>query len=323
MHIFITGASGFVGGATALALLAAGHSVAAMSRSAGSDEVIRHMGAEPVRCDMESVSAEDIGSADVVIHCAAFVDVWGPRDAWYKGNVLGTRAVLRAAEKAGVSRFIHIGTEAGIVHGQHIHGADETYPLAPDSPYPYCATKAQAEQLVLAANHSPAFTTLVLRPRFIWGPGDKTLLPAIEKMSAAGNWTWINRGRARTSTIYIDNLVHAINLALTAGKPGQAYFILDDEVSTIHEIVSGMAASKHLVLGERNIPAWLADFLGASCEAVWRLFRLQSDPPLTRHAAMVMSRDCVLNGDKARRELGYRPLVSVKEGLERMKPGRA
>jgi len=323
MHIFITGASGFVGGAAAQALLAAGHSVAAMSRSAGSDTVIRHLGAEPVRCDMESVSAEDIGSADVVIHCAAFVDVWGPRDAWYRGNVLGTRAVLRAAEKAGVSRFIHIGTEAGIVHGQHIHGADETYPLAPDSPYPYCATKAQAEQLVLAANHSPAFTTLVLRPRFIWGPGDKTLLPAIEKMSAAGNWTWINRGQAKTSTIYIDNLVHAIKLALTAGKPGQAYFILDDEVSTIHEIVSGMAASKNLELGERNIPAWLADFLGAGCEAIWRLFRLKSDPPLTRHAAMVMSRDCVLNGDKAGRELGYRPLVSVKEGLESMKPGRA
>ena len=318
MHVFITGASGFVGGATTRALLAGGHSVAAMSRSTRSDEVIRDLGAEPVRCDLESVSDVDIGSAEVVIHCAAFVDVWGPKDAWYKGNVLGTLAVLRAAEKAGVSRFIHMGTEAGIVHGQHINGADETYPLAPDSPYPYCATKAQAEQVVIAANKAD-FSTIVLRPRFIWGPGDKTLLPAIEKMSAKGDWTWINGGRARTSTIYIDNLVHAINLALTEGKPGEAYFILDDEVSTIKDIVTGMAASKNLVLGDRNIPTWLADFLGAICEGVWRIFRLQSDPPLTRHAAMVMSRDCVLNGDKARRELGYTPLVTVKEGLEKMK----
>jgi nucleoside-diphosphate-sugar epimerase len=318
MHIFITGVSGFVGGATARALLAGGHSIAAMSRSAKSDEVIRGLGAEPVRCDLESVTAANIGSADVIVHCAAFVDVWGPKDAWYKGNVLGTIAVLRAAEKAGVSRFLHLGTEAGIVHGQHINGADETYPLAPDSPYPYCATKAQAEQMVLAANN-PSFSTIVLRPRFIWGPGDKTLLPAIEKMCAKGDWTWINRGQAKTSTIYIDNLVHAINLALTEGNPGEAYFILDDEVSTIKEIVTGMAASKNLVLGDRNIPAWLADYLGATCEGVWRLFRLKGDPPLTRHAAMVMSRDCVLNGDKAKRELGYTPLVSVKEGLEKMK----
>ena len=318
MHTFITGASGFVGGATVRALLFGGHSVAAMSRSARSDDVIRELGAEPVRCDLESVSAVDIGSADVVIHCAAFVDVWGPNDAWYKGNVLGTQAVLRAAEKAGVSRFIHMGTEAGIVHGQHINGADETYPLAPGSSYPYCATKAQAEQMVLAAN-TPDFNTIVLRPRFIWGPGDKTLLPAIETMSAKGDWTWINRGQAKTSTIYIDNLVHAILLALTEGKPGEAYFILDDEVSTVKEIVTGMAASKNLVLGDRNIPTWLADFLGATCEGAWRLFRLKSDPPLTRHAAMIMSRDCVLNGDKAKRELGYTPLVSVKEGLKKMR----
>jgi nucleoside-diphosphate-sugar epimerase len=317
MQLFLTGASGFVGGAATRALLAAGHRVAAMSRSVKSDEVIRALGAEPVRCDLESITAEDIGSADVVVHCAAFVDAWGPKDAWYKGNVLGTVAVLRAAQEAGVSRFVHMGTEAGIVHGQHINGADETYPLAPDSPFPYCATKAQAEQLVIAANN-PEFATIVLRPRFIWGPGDKTLLPAIEKMSASGGWTWINRGQAQTSTVHIDNLVHAINLALTEGKPGEAYFILDAEISTIKEIVTGMAASKNIVLGERNIPAWLADFLGATCERVWRLFQLKSDPPLTRHAAMVMSRDCVLNGDKAQRELGYAPLVSVKAGLDKM-----
>ena len=318
MQIFVTGASGFVGGAATRALLDHGHAVAAMSRSAGSDEVILALGAEPVRCDLESVSASHIDSADVVLHCAAFVDVWGPRDAWYVGNVVGTENVLRAARQAGTKRFIHMGTEAGIVHGQHINGADETYPLAPDSPYPYCATKAQAEQQVLAAN-APDFTTLVLRPRFIWGPGDKTLLPEIEKMSARGDWTWVNHGRARTSTIYIDNLVHAIELALTAGTPGEAYFILDDEVSSIREIVTAMAATRNLALGDRNIPAWLADFLATCCEGTWRLLRLKSEPPLTRHAAMVMSRDCVLNGSKARRELGYAPLFSVEEGLAKMK----
>lgn len=318
MQIFITGVSGFVGGAAARALIGEGHSVTAMSRSIASDEVIQELGAEPVRCDLETVTAADIGAADVVLHCAAFVDVWGPRDAWYKGNVLGTQTVLRAAGEAGVSRFIHMGTEAGIVHGQHIVGADETYPLAPGSPYPYCATKAQAEQLVREAN-SPDFTTIVLRPRFIWGPGDKTLLPAIEAMSARGDWTWINHGQAKTSTIYIDNLVHAIKLALTGGTPGEAYFILDDGVTTIREIVTGMAASNNLELGDRNIPAWLADFLGATCERIWRLLPLKSDPPLTRHAAMVMSRDCVLSGDKARRDLGYAPLVSVEDGLQIMK----
>jgi nucleoside-diphosphate-sugar epimerase len=317
MHIFITGASGFVGGAATKALLAEGHTVTAMSRNPGSDDLIGELGAKPVRCDLESVSGSHIGDAELVLHCAAFVDVWGPKDSWHKGNVLGTDAMLRAAQEASVSRFIHMGTEAAIVHGQHIDGADEDYPLAPKSSYPYCATKAQAEQLVLAAN-TDGFSTIVLRPRFIWGPGDKTLLPAIEKMAADGNWTWINHGSARTSTVHIENLTHAIKLALTGGTPGQAYFILDDQVSTIKEIVLGMAASKKLVLADRSVPAGVADVLGSVCETLWRLLRLKSDPPLTRHAAMVMSRDCVLNGDKARRELGYVPALSVKEGLDQL-----
>jgi nucleoside-diphosphate-sugar epimerase len=227
MRIFITGASGFVGGAATSALIGAGHEVLAMSRSARSDIGIRELGAVPVRCDLETITSDHISDCQTVIHCAAYVEAWGPKDAWYKANVAGTRTMLDVALAAGVSRFIHIGTEAAICHGQDLHDADETVPLAPDSPYPYCATKAQAEQLVREANRD-GFTTIILRPRFIWGPGDTTLLPLIEAMAGAGKWMWINHGRSMTSTTHIDNLVHAITLSLTQGVGGSAYFILDD-----------------------------------------------------------------------------------------------
>lgn len=315
MNIFITGASGFVGGAAAHALIAAGHKVTAMSRSERSDATIAAIGATPVRCNLDDITADQIKGCDAVVHCAAHVEAWGPRDAWYKANVLGTQRVIDAARAAGVKRFIHIGTEAAIVHGQDIRNADETYPLSPDSPYPYCATKAQAEQRVRAANDPGVFETIVLRPRFIWGPGDTTLLPMIEAMAKAGKWTWIANGKAMTSTTHVDNLVHAIGLALTKGRGGEAYFILDDGTVSMKEIISGVAASKGLTLPDRSIPAWVADFLGAASEAVWRTFALKSDPPLTRHAAMVMARDCTLNDSKARNELDYQPKVSVPEGL--------
>lgn len=317
MHIFITGASGFVGGAAARDLVAKGHKVSAMSRSEASDAKITALGARPVRSDLESIAPEHLKGVDAVIHAAAFVEAWGPKDAWYKSNVLGTQAVLDAARGAGVKRFIHIGTEAAIVHGQHIHRADESYPLAPNSPYPYCSTKAQAEMRVREAN-APGFTTIVLRPRFIWGPGDTTLLPVIEAMAKAGKWTWIDGGKAVTSTTHIDNLVHAIDLALTKGEGGKAYFILDDGEVSMREIISGMAASKGLTLPDKSIPGWLADTVGAVSEGVWRLFGLKGEPPLTRHAAMVMSRDCTLNGDKARAGLGYAPVITRAEGLVRL-----
>lgn len=314
MHIFITGASGFVGGAAARDLVAKGHSVSAMSRSAGSDAKITALGATPVRCDLESISAGHLAGIDAVIHAAAFVEAWGPKDAWFKSNVLGTQAVLDAARGAGVKRFIHIGTEAAIVHGQHIDGADESTPLAPYSPYPYCATKAQAEMRVREAN-APDFTTITLRPRFIWGPGDTTLLPTVEAMAKSGKWVWIDGGRAVTSTTHIANLVHAIDLALTKGQGGEAYFILDDKEVSMKDMIGGMAASKGLDLPDKSAPGWLVHMAGSVFEGIWRLFGLSGEPPITRHAAMVMSRNCVLKGDRAKAELGYQPVISREAGL--------
>jgi nucleoside-diphosphate-sugar epimerase len=314
MNVFITGASGFVGGAAARRLASAGHRIRAMSRSESSDEKIRAMGAEPVRCDLDTVTAADVQGAGIVIHCAAFVEQWGPTDAWDRINVQGTRRMLGAAREAGAARFIHIGTEAALVRGQHLRGVDETAPLAFDSPYPYCRTKALAEQAVRDA-HRAGFETIVLRPRFIWGPGDQTILPLLKKMAASGGWMWIDHGRAVTSTTHIDNLVDAIELALSRGRPGEAYFILDDGERSMKTMLSGMAASAGLALPDRSIPYWLADMIAAVSEGAWRLLHLSGEPPLTRHAAMVMARDCTLVGTKAKKELGYQPRVTVEAGL--------
>jgi len=324
MKIFITGASGFVGGAATRRLVEAGHDVYAMSRSSVSDEVISQLGGEPVRCDLQTVRAGHLHDCEVVIHAAAFVAPWGEADAWEQANVGGTRQMLMAAREAGVKRFIHIGTEAALVHGQDLHQVDESYPLAFDSSYPYCWTKARAEQAVREANDPTAdFATLVLRPRFIWGPGDATLLPIILEMARAGRWTWIEQGKAMTSTTYIGNLVQAIELALTAGKPGEAYFILDEGTRSLREIISAMAAAAGVTLGDKSIPAWLAAGVGAASEWLWRSLSLKGEPPLTRHAAMVMSRECTLVGDKARTELGYVPAFSVEQGLQQLRESLA
>ena len=118
----------------------------------------------------------DIGDAEAIVHCAAFVEQWGPIDAWKRFNIDGTDRMLKASREAGAHRFVHISTESVLWRGQHLRGVDETYPRAPNSPYPYSWTKARAEELCEAAN-APTFQTIILRPRFIWGPGDTTLLP--------------------------------------------------------------------------------------------------------------------------------------------------
>jgi nucleoside-diphosphate-sugar epimerase len=321
MRIFVTGASGFVGGAAVRKFLAGGHDVYAMSRSEKSDLAIRALGANPVRCDLENVRPGDIGAADAVLHCAAYVEQWGPIEAWKRFNIEGTAAMIAAARSARVKRFIHISTESVLWRGQDLVDVDETYPLALNSPYPYAWTKARAEVLVREAA-SDAFTTIILRPRFIWGPGDTTLLPTIEAMAKAGKFMWIDHGRARTSTTHIANLVHAIELALSKGRSGEAYFVLDDGVTTMKEIITGLAAARGVTLPEKSVPGWLADVIAAGSEGAWRGFNLNGEPPLTRFGAMIMSRECVLKGDKARAELGYTPVTSREEGLRALSAAR-
>jgi nucleoside-diphosphate-sugar epimerase len=312
--VFVTGGSGFVGGAVIRHFAAKGVEVRAMSRSQTSDRAVKELGAEAVRCDLENVTAADIGDAEAVVHCAAFVEQWGPKQAWKRFNVDGVAAMLAAAKAAGARRFIHISTESVLWRGQSLRNVDETYPLAPNSPYPYSATKAQAEELVKAANVS-SFETIILRPRFIWGPGDTTLMPTIERLAKTGGWMWVNHGAAMTSTTHIANLVAAIDLALSKGRAGEAYFILDDGVRSMHDMISAMAAARGVVLPETSIPAWAADTIGAACEGLWGTFGLKGEPPITRFSAMILSRDCLLNDAKARADMGYRPVISVEDGM--------
>lgn len=314
--LFITGASGFVGGAIAQAL-ASRCTLLAMSRSERSDAAIRSLGATPVRGELGSVAAESIAGSDAVIHCAAFVKQWGTREQFWNANVEGTRQLLQAARQAGVPRFIHIGTEAALFHGQHMRDIDEQYPYPAHTPFLYSETKAAAEKLVLAAN-APGFATLSIRPRFVWGPGDQTILPVLETMVRSGRFVWIDHGRAQTSTTHIANLVHAVELALERGQGGNAYFVTDDGTTQMREFLTALLATRQLTPQEKSIPGGLARTLAAVTETTWRVLGKTSDPPLTRFAASMMSRDCTIRTDKARRELGYRPVISRSDGLREL-----
>ena len=134
-------------------------------------------------------------------------------------------------------------------------------------------------------------------------------------MAKTGGWMWVNHGRAITSTTHIANLVAAIDLALTEGQGGQAYFILDDGVRSMHDMISAMAAARGIALPETSIPAWLADAIGAACEGLWGTLPLRGEPPITRFSAMILSRDCLLNDAKARADMGYRPVISMEDGI--------
>ncbi len=318
MRIFVTGASGFVGGAVVRQLLDK-HEILAMARSDSSANAVATLGAQPVRCALGAVEVLHLIDVDAIVHCAAFVEPWGTRDQFWQTNVTGTTQLLAIAKQAGVKRFIHIGTEAALFDGHDLHNIDENTPYADNTPFLYPETKREAEKAVLKANDpAKGFTTVSLRPRLIWGPGDQTIVPEIEAMAAKGMYTWIDHGRATTSTAYIGNVAHAVELALNHGEGGRAYFITDGVQISFKEFLTRLMQTQGISLPERSLPGWLARGLATFIEGCWTFFHLSGAPPMVRFSITLLSRECTIKSDLAEKDLGYTPLFSLDEGLREM-----
>jgi nucleoside-diphosphate-sugar epimerase len=317
---FVTGGSGFIGGRLIERLRAEGLEVRALARSDRAAEAVAQRGAEPVRADLDDVETmcTGAGGCEFAFHAAAKAEDWGPREEFERVNVDGTANVLSACRQAGVRRFVHVGTEAALMAGQPLVNVDESAPLRPDSPSLYPSTKAMAEQAVRQANEPGEFETVVVRPRFVWGPGDTTVLPSIAAAVKSGQFRWIGGGRHKTSTTHVDNVAEGLWLGATKGTAGAAYFVTDGEPVVFRDFVTKLLATQGIDAPDGELPAPVARALAAAGEAAWRALPLPGSPPLTRMALWVSSLECTIDISRARAELGYSPVKSIDDGLSEL-----
>jgi nucleoside-diphosphate-sugar epimerase len=278
------------------------------------------LGAEPVRGELGDPASLTAGAdgADVAFHLAAHLGEWGDWADFERGNVVGTRNVLAACEAAGVGRFVHCGTEAALMAGKPLVHVDETTPLRPDSRAPYPATKAKAEQAVHAASRE-GFETVVLRPRFVWGKGDTTLLPEMVKTVEAGRFAWVGGGANITETTHVDNVVEGLLLAARKGRGGEAYFVTDGEPVVFREFVTALLRTQGVEPPDRSLPAWTAAPMARICEAAWKALPLPGDPLMTTFRSWLLTQECTIDISKARSELDYEPIVSHEQGLSELR----
>ena len=318
-QIFVTGASGFIGGALVKALVADGSSVRAIARSPEAAAKVEALGAEPVLGDIGNpgeIRAAAEGCS-LAFHAAALPAEWGPRADFVAANVTGTANVLGACEAAGVGRLVHVGTEASSFAMEPLVNIDETAPLRPDSPVLYSSTKAESEQLVVAASKE-GFETVIVRPRLVWGPGDATVLPGIAAAVEGGQFAWVDGGHHKTSTAHIDNVVHGLRLAAEKGRAGEAYYVTDGEHLEFRDFITRLLATVGLTPPDRNMPKRLAKAVATAGEALWGTLPLPGSPPVTRMAYFLIANEATIDITKARTELGYEPVISVDRGLEEL-----
>jgi nucleoside-diphosphate-sugar epimerase len=187
-----------------------------------------------------------------------------------------------------VRRFVHVGTEAALLAGEPLIEVDERAPLRFDSPALYSSTKARAEEAVVEANQN-GLETVVVRPRFVWGRGDTTLLPIMTEMVRSGRFAWIGGGRHRTSTTHVDNAIQGLLLGAERGAPGGVYFVTDGEPVVFRDFITRLLATQGVTPPGRSVPAPVARALAAAGETAWRVLPLPGRPPLTRLAVWVGS----------------------------------
>ncbi len=316
---FVTGGSGFVGRHLIQTLIERGDAVRALARGESSQDTVRRLGATAVAGDLDCVEAMAHGmqGCDFVVHAAAEVQEWGPRERYQRVNVEGTRNALEAARRAPVRRFVHIGTEAPFANGRDIVNIDESVPFPQKLLPRYPKTKAHAENLVRGANGN-GVETVVLRPRLIWGPDDTSILPQLVAAVKQGQFMWIDGGRALTSTCHVANVCAGAIAAAYRGKPGEAYFLTDGAPVNVREFLGAYIRSGGVTPADKSAPYWLVWMLASVCEFLWEYLPLPGKPPATRMAIALIGREVTVNDARARREMAYTNAISRDEGLQQL-----
>jgi nucleoside-diphosphate-sugar epimerase len=245
-------------------------------------------------------------------------------EAYRRVNVSGTEALLAEAADSGVRALVFTSSPSVVYHGGPLAGADESLPLTHSGlcPAAYPVSKAEAEKRVLAADGRKDLRTLALRPHLVWGPGDRHLIPRLLQRARSGRLRIVGDGRNRVDFVHIANCVDAHLLAAahleSSRSPegaGRAFFVTNGEPVLLWEFVKDVLARHGLPPVRRRIPLAVAHAVGLGCEMAWRLLGRTEEPPMTRFVASELAKDHWFSIDAARRILGYRPRVTMAEGL--------
>lgn len=315
----VTGGGGFVGKAVVHQLLQSGIKVTVLGRNRYPD--LETIGVSCVQGNLaeKQIVAKACEGQDVVFHVAALAGIWGEWDQYYSTNVLGTENVVRACEEKGVKALVYTSTPSVVFDREDIVEGDESLSYPDRFLCNYAKSKVAAEKTVLG---SKAVTSCALRPHLIWGPGDPHLLPRLLEAGRKKELKMVGNGDNLVDISYVENVAYAHllaarNLTSDGNAAGQAYFISQGEPVNLWDWINGLFARMGVDKVSRRVSFTAAYNVGATLECFHKLFRKNKEPKMTRFLAEQLAKSHYFSCEKARKDLGYEPLISTEEGLER------
>src|ERR1700760_3235168 len=331
-RVLVTGGSGFVGANLVTTLLDQGYHVRSFDRAPS--PLPAQPGLEVLQgdiCDPDIVAGA-VSGIDTVFHTAALIELMGGasvteeyRQRSFAVNVEGTKNLVRAAQAAGVKRFVYTASNSVVMGGKRISGGDETLPYTERFNDLYTETKVVAEKFVLSQNGVDGMLTCSIRPSGIWGRGDQTMFRKLFESVLAGHVkVLVGSKDAKLDNSYVHNLIHGFLLAaehLVPGgsAPGQAYFINDGEPINMFEFSRPVVEACGQPFPTLRVPGKLVGFVMRVWQ--WLHFRFGIPKPLIEPLGVErISLDNYFSIAKARRDLGYAPLFPTEQAMAECLP---
>jgi nucleoside-diphosphate-sugar epimerase len=319
--VLVTGATGFLGRHTVQRLLKEGAQVTGLGRSLSHGRELERMGARFVAAELSEEKRLDeiFRGHDYVIHCAALSSPWGRYEDFYNANVKATENVLRAVRQAGIKRLVHVSTPSLYIDHTDRLDVREEEPLPLRAINFYAATKRLAEERVDAAA-ADGLPVVSIRPQGIIGPGDTAIFPRLMRMARKKILPIIGDGDNWIDLTYVDNVVESLVLALRAPAHvhGRKYNITNGEPVQLYPLLREVFDSLGFTYREKRIPFRRAYRLAGAMEFVCRYVLRGREPLLTRYSVCALGLTRTLNIDAARRDLNYRPIIDMRQAVERL-----
>ena len=313
----VTGASGFLGRALVARLLSKGESIRVLARRpiAGFEGNQR---VHVVRGDLGDPEAVEraVQGVELVYHLGA--GMRGGVEAFECGTVWGTKNIVEACLRHGISRLVYVSSLSVLDQAGHRQGVPITE-SSPLEPHPelrgaYSQTKLIAENFVLDAIRNQNLPAVILRPGQIFGPGAEETPPS-GVIGLSGRWLMMGSGRLPLNLVYVEDVVDALLLAATRPDvSGRVFQLVDSATLTQREYIE--AAQRHGSAPRVSyVPKPALYTLAMGVELLGRMLR--RNVPLSRYKIRSLAPISPFDGSAAREQLGWTPSVGTREGLLR------
>jgi nucleoside-diphosphate-sugar epimerase len=313
----ITGATGLLGSHVAERLCGEGVPVRALVRRESDTTFLRTLPVEVVIADLNDLrqTPRAFENAGTVYHCAAFVRDWGTWQEYYEGTVELARKVVTASRMAGAGRLVHVSSIS--VFGNPPESAGTITEDTPTGQFLWPGDYYGRSKLLAEEKVREHPDHVIIRPSWIYGRRDLVSLPRVIEALRTRRARIIGRGDNLLNLVSAVDVARGIVLAAqTPAARGQAYHLCSSGEITQREFFDLLSERLDLPRAGRRVPFRLAWRAAAFLEILFRAARRKTPPPFTRRALLMLSRPTRFSIDKAARELGWRPEVNIREGLE-------